>query len=71
MGLLTLSGANTFSGGLTIQGGTVSGTVADAFGTGTIPLGNTTGSTNATLNGGFAGTHTNAISVASGSTVSV
>ena len=41
-GTLTLSGANTFTGGLYINSGTVSGTVADAFGgtgTGTVHLG--------------------------------
>ncbi|QYM79172.1 autotransporter-associated beta strand repeat-containing protein [Horticoccus luteus] len=64
---LTLSGANTFSGGVTIKSGTASGTVAAAFGTGAITLGNTSGSADATLNGGVAGTVTNPINVAAGS----
>jgi hypothetical protein len=46
----------------------LSGTTgASAFGTGTITIGDTSGTANATLNGGFAGTFTNAIIVASGS----
>jgi len=65
---LTLSGANTYSGGTTIKAGTVSGTVAAAFGTGAITLGDSSGSANTTLNGGGAVTHTNAISVAAGNT---
>ena len=66
-GTLSLGGANTFNGGLLIKEGTVVGiTVAGAFGTGAITIGDSTGSANATLQGGFIGTHTNLISVASG-----
>ncbi|MFA6094553.1 MAG: LamG-like jellyroll fold domain-containing protein [Candidatus Paceibacterota bacterium] len=47
---LTLSGNNTFSSGLTILKGTVIGkTSANAFGTGIIRLGDTSGSAGATL----------------------
>jgi autotransporter-associated beta strand protein len=67
-GTLTLTGANTFSGGATIQAGTLSGTVAGAFGTGTITIGDSIGSNNATLNGAGAVTFANAISVQSGNT---
>ena len=38
-GTLVLSGANTFSNGLTISAGTVSSTVAGGFGTGTVTVG--------------------------------
>ena len=71
-GITTLSAANTFSGGLTIQRGTVSGgTSALAFGSAGILLGDTSGSANATLKddgsltAGF--TYTNPIVVQSGS----
>ena len=67
-GTLTLSGANTYSGGTTIQAGTLSGTVAAAFGTGTVTIGDSSGSNNATLNGGAAVTFANAITVAAGNT---
>jgi len=51
---LVLSGANTFSSGILIKAGAVSGTTsANAFGTGTITLGDTaSNSANATLLGG-------------------
>ena len=67
---LTLSGVNTFSTGLTIKAGTVSGTTSTAaFGAGTITIGDTSGgSANATLNGGLNGTFTNPITVASTNT---
>ena len=68
---LALSGANTFTTGLQILAGTVSGTTsANAFGANAsvITLGNSSGSANATLSGGFAGTFANPIAVASGST---
>jgi autotransporter-associated beta strand protein len=70
-GATTLSGANTFTGGLTIKAGTVSGTTsANAFGAsaGVITLGAGSGSANATLSGGLAGTFPNSITVASGNT---
>jgi autotransporter-associated beta strand protein len=68
-GTLTLSGANTFSGGLTIKAGTVNGTTsASAFGTGTITLGDSSGSANATLSGGQITTYANPIVVAGGNT---
>ena len=73
-GALTLSGANTFTGGLTIKAGTVNGTTsANAFGgsgTGVITLGDTSGSASATLKSvgtGFEPTFANPITVASGS----
>lgn len=69
--LLTLSGANSFSGGLTIRAGTVAG-IASAFAlgtnTGTVTLGDSAGGQNATLVGGLAGTFANPIAVASGNT---
>ncbi len=67
---LTLSGANTFPGGLTILSGTVIGTVANAFGgsgTGAITLGNTSGSASATLQGNASVTFNNPISLATNS----
>src|SRR5262249_25145312 len=70
-GTLTLSGANTFSGGLTIKSGTVSGTTSSlAFGTvnNVITIGDTSGSFNATLNAGLASTFLNPITTASGNT---
>ena len=64
-GTLTLTGVNTFSGGVTVKAGTVSGsTSASAFGTGTITLGDAAVSSNATLLGS-ALTFTNPITVAS------
>lgn len=49
-GVTTLSGINTFGGGLFVHRGTVVGTTsAQAFGSGTITLGDTSGSANATL----------------------
>ena len=66
-GTTTLGGANTFSGGLNIKSGTLSGaTSASAFGPNTINLGDSSGSANATLNGALTGTFANAISVTSG-----
>lgn len=68
-GSLVLSGANTFTGGVTIKSGTVKGmTNAAAFGTGTVTIGDTSGSANATLEGAGILTFANAISVASGNT---
>ena len=67
---LTLSGANTFTSGLSIKAGTVAGTTsAAAFGAATsvITLGDSTGTASATLNGA-AFTYANPISVASGNT---
>ena len=67
-GITTLNGANTFSGGLIIQQGTVSGTTsAQAFGSGSISLGDTSGSANATLRSVGNLTFTNPIIVQSGS----
>ncbi|WP_425618761.1 RHS repeat-associated core domain-containing protein [Anatilimnocola sp. NA78] len=64
----TLSGSNTFAAGVQVKAGTVTSGSAAAFGSGTITLGDTTGSANATVMQGFAGTHTNPISVSSGNT---
>jgi len=70
-GTLTLTGTNTFSGGMNILNGTVSLSTNNSAGTGTITLGDSSGSNNATLfNGGAAGSLlliTNNISVAAGS----
>ncbi len=66
---LALTAANTFSGGVTILGGTVvtSGSAA-ALGTGTVQLGDTSGALTATLNtGATALTFANPISVRAGS----
>ena len=51
---LTLGGANTFTGGLNIYAGTVAATNANGFGgsgTGTVTLGNSSGSVAATMEG--------------------
>ncbi|MEY3894699.1 MAG: hypothetical protein RLZZ214_218, partial [Verrucomicrobiota bacterium] len=65
---LTLSGANTFSGGVTIQSGTlVAGNSAAALGTGTVLLGDTSGNKDATLRIGNSFTYANAITVQAGS----
>lgn len=67
-GITTLNGANTFSGGLIIQQGTVSGTTStQAFGSGSISLGDTSGSANATLRSVGNLAFTNPITVQSGS----
>jgi autotransporter-associated beta strand protein len=71
-GITTLNGANSFSGGLTVKQGTVSGsTSASAFGGAGILLGDTSGSANAALkdDGTLAAglTYTNPITVQSGS----
>jgi fibronectin-binding autotransporter adhesin len=67
-GQLTLSGTNKFTGGMTVAGGTVSGTSTSPFGSGPITLGGSSGSSlNTTLS--ITGvTSNNAISVASGNT---
>jgi autotransporter-associated beta strand protein len=79
-GTLTLSGANTFGGGVTIKSGTVvAGNSKDvsaiglALGTGTVTIGDSSGSANATLQSSYNGgsnnpiTYPNPIVVASGS----
>jgi autotransporter-associated beta strand protein len=63
---LTLSGANTFTGGLTIKAGVVYGTVATGFGAGSVYLGDSSGSANAELRG-TNNTFTNPIVLVSGS----
>ncbi len=62
--------ANTYTSGLTIKAGTVTGSVANSFGANAnvITLGDSTGSANATLSGAGAVTYANAITVASGNT---
>lgn len=68
---LLLNGANTFTGGLTIQEGTVvGGTSASALGgsgTGLVTLGHTTGTANAALLSATNLAYANAITVAAGS----
>ncbi len=68
---LTLSGANSFTGGVIIKAGTLKGmTTTNALGFGLITIGDTSGSANATLIGGLpSGTsYTNPIAVASNNT---
>jgi autotransporter-associated beta strand protein len=67
-GKVILTGANTFANGVTVQAGTLElQTSAAAAGTGTILLGDTTGTAAATLQGGSSLTHTNPITVQAGS----
>ena len=68
-GTLSMTGTNTgWSGGITIKSGTVSqGTNAASLGTGTITLGDSSGSSNATLMIASALTVANPITVAAGS----
>ena len=70
-GTLTLSGANSFSGGLTIKDGTVSGTTSASAlggsGAGTVLLGDTSGGAHATLLGDGR-TFVNPITVQAGNT---
>ena len=68
---LNLSGANTFTSGLTIKAGTVALTTSTSAGggsgTGTITIGDSSGTANATLTGTSTTTFANPITVASGS----
>ena len=72
-GVLTLTGSNSFSGGLTIAAGSVvTGSNTAAFGSGLITIGDSTGSANASLEtvgntGIVSGTFSNPITVAAGS----
>lgn len=65
---LTLAGASIgYLGDIEINAGIVSSsTFANALGNGTIKLGATNGNANATLNGGYNGTHINPITVTGG-----
>jgi len=64
---LVLSGANTFSYGVLVKAGTLTGTnTATALGTGTVTLGDATVNKAATLNGNFGGTIANPIVLTSG-----
>ncbi len=68
-GTLALGGNNTFSGGINLNEGTLLvQTSANALGTGTLNIGNTTGSTNATLSLSQTLNFANAINVRSGNT---
>jgi fibronectin-binding autotransporter adhesin len=69
----TLSGANTYTGGTTIKAGSLLAGVTStgstgAFGTGTVTLGDSSGSANAALYANAAITVSNAITTAPGST---
>ncbi|MDB6138309.1 MAG: autotransporter, partial [Verrucomicrobiaceae bacterium] len=69
-GTLVLNGINTFAGGITITNGTAIAGVNAGFGAGTITLGDSSGSNNATLSGNNSAvtlTAANAIVVAAGS----
>jgi autotransporter-associated beta strand protein len=67
-GTLTLSGANTFTGNLTVKSGTVSVSNANGLGAGTVILGDTGGPASASLlAAGGNNTFTNSITVQSGS----
>ena len=68
-GTLVLAGSNTFSGGATVKSGVLRGQASgSAFGAGSITIGDSGGSANATVNGNLSGTFTNSITVASGNT---
>jgi len=69
-GILTLAAvANTATGGLTVKAGTViGGNVATTFGNGTIFIGDTSGSADATVIAANSFTYTNPINVVAGST---
>jgi len=70
-GTVQLAGGNTFSGGLTVLSGTAQGENTDAFGgsgTGTVTLGNSAGSSNATLYAASTLTFPNPIVLASNTT---
>jgi autotransporter-associated beta strand protein len=63
-GALTLSGANTFTGGVKFEAGTLQITTNNAaLGTGTLDIGATTGSTAVTLDSLTARSITNAVNV--------
>ncbi|MGC4002306.1 MAG: autotransporter-associated beta strand repeat-containing protein [Pirellulales bacterium] len=67
--MLTLSGANTFTSGVTVKAGTLRATnSASALGTGTVTIGDSATNLAATLDFNFGGTTTNAIVLASGVT---
>ncbi len=73
-GIVNFSGAKAFTGGLLVKSGTVSGELGvNPFGTGTITLGDSSGSANVTLINGVTSTYgantiPNTIHVAAGST---
>ncbi|WP_075090617.1 autotransporter-associated beta strand repeat-containing protein [Verrucomicrobium spinosum] len=68
---LVLGGANTFTGGVTIQSGTIiaqgNAAALGGSGTGLVTLGHTSGTASASLLGGDATVFANAITVAAGS----
>ena len=69
----SLGTANTYDGGTTVNAGTIYANSATSFGTGTITLGNTSGSSNASIyaNTGSSLTIANSIVVATGNTATL
>ena len=65
-GTLTLSGTNSFSGGLTIQSGILQVTTTSSIGTGAVNLGSATGGNATLLWGVSSGSPANAINVVAG-----
>ena len=69
LGLVSLNGSNTFSGGLTVKSGIVKTATATSLGSGTVILGDSSGSAQAVIRNGSGAANIvgNAITVAAGS----